>query len=174
MDDRNCPWLPHAVAAQHIKDGIGLLTLKQAYDVLADVGETGAVRIEFLNFFEGELFQRKRWEDCEHLDPTKVRYDRESLNKWIETLGTKTPSAKTVGTVRSKGAPPKPFKDDVIIHAGAWLHANGLPERQARLEEFIANLCDRRGWQAGEDWRRRLARRILAIHRKYLGQDDKA
>lgn len=70
---------------------------------------------------------------------------------------------------RRGGRPAKAIPPEVLIEAGAWLAAHGLPEVQADLERKLEDLLAAAGRAASEATVRRAARRLIDAHRRALG-----
>lgn len=66
------------------------------------------------------------------------------------------------------GRPIKTVLPIILIDAGAWLHANGIPAEQAILERVLTGLAEARGETLGESRARELARDLIRAHRKAL------
>ena len=83
------------------------------------------------------------------------------------------PSAppKAAAKPERRGRKPKDFWPQVTGRAGAWLAANGTPDKQADLERIMADYIAELGRDAANSTVRRYARKLLAEFERELGSN---
>jgi hypothetical protein len=67
-----------------------------------------------------------------------------------------------------RGRPPKTFVPQLAAFGGAWLAANGTPDKKSALADALHEECDRRGWEYGNTQINSLAKELIAEYRAAL------
>jgi hypothetical protein len=108
---------------------------------------------------------------------TRLRRALRSLRSLTATTARKQARHRFNAAVDVRPNPrPKPSTKTgqlhILIAAGAWLHANDLPDKQAVLENWIKDRLAGEKLEASDSTVREYARRILAAHRRALAEAD--
>ena len=92
-----------------------------------------------------------------------VEIDLQSVREHFE-LG------QNPATPRNKGGRPGVVSIEIVIEAGAWLAANGIPKPKADFERAIRGMLEARGLSAAESTIKATADKLIAAHRQALGE----